>query len=234
MNGSLTKFITGVLGVGVLVLGLSGPALAAPPEKNPGQLFAEILAQIAILNDKLDDLQGDVDNLPGALGPCEVPPVWGKKIAGAERFVAVLDGSAYCDQETGLVWEGSPDILGGPNNNGRRNWVGAISHCAGLEVDSRKGWQLPLREQLASLVDTTGTGVDGTGDPVKLPDGHPFQDVQSSGYWSAATLVENPTRAWFVNFNDGIVSTSNKSNGGSVWCVRGDQSFDGNTHTTLH
>jgi len=69
MEGPLTKLITGVLGVGVVLLGLSGPVLAAPPASNPGQPFAEILAQIGILNDKLDVLQGDVDNLPGALGP---------------------------------------------------------------------------------------------------------------------------------------------------------------------
>jgi len=77
MSGSTTKFMLGVLGVIAVVVGLSGPALAAPPENNPGQPFAGILAQIGILNDKIDALPG-----PGATGPCNIPRVWGKKIAG--------------------------------------------------------------------------------------------------------------------------------------------------------
>ena len=145
----------------------------------------------------------------------------------------VLDGAAYCDQETGLVWEGSPDITGGPNNDGERNWRDAISHCARLEVDDRKGWALPLREQLATLVDTQSALCAGGG-PC-LPAGHPFQNVQSAGYWSATASANTPTFAWGVGFGSGNVGTSNKDNGlQRAWCVRGDQSFDGNSHETLH
>jgi hypothetical protein len=118
MCGCMTKSIIRCLGVGVLVLGLAAPALAKEKESNPGQPFAQILEAIANLQMTVDNLQGDVDNLPGALGPCEVPPVWGKKFPGNERFVPVLDGAAFCDQETGLVWEGSPDITDGANVNG--------------------------------------------------------------------------------------------------------------------
>ena len=220
MSGCMTKSIIKCLGVFALVLGLSAPALAAPPASNPGQPFEEILGAIGILNDKLDDLQNDVDKLPGALGPCEVPPVWGKKFAGADRFVAVLGGAAYCDQETGLVWEGSPDT-------NTRVWTSAISHCANREVDGRKGWELPLRNQLASLVDSSNT------DP-SLPTGHPFSGVRSAVYWSASTSASTPTDAWFVLFSNGFVGSSGKGNGRLAWCVRGGQSFDGNTHNTLH
>ncbi|MBA3967994.1 MAG: hypothetical protein H0X47_19920, partial [Nitrospirales bacterium] len=58
MSGPLTKSFSGVLSVGVLLLGLSAPVLAAPPASNPEQTFKEILAQIGILNGKLDDLKG--------------------------------------------------------------------------------------------------------------------------------------------------------------------------------
>ena len=227
MSGCMTKSIIKCLGVFALVLGLSAPALAAPPASNPGQPFEEILGAIGILNDKLDDLQNDVDKLPGALGPCEVPPVWGKKFAGADRFVAVLDGAAYCDQETGLVWEGSPAITGGPNNDGTRTWTSAISHCANREVDGRKGWELPLRNQLASLVDSSNT------DP-SLPTGHPFSGVQSAVYWSASTIAGNPADAWVLDFGGGFVGGNKVGLRHRAWCVRGGQSFDGNTHNTLH
>jgi hypothetical protein len=157
--------------------------------------------------------------------------VWGKKIAGADRFVAVLDGGAYCDQETGLVWEAAPGDTNGDmvvDNDDRVNWTGAISHCAHLEVDGRKGWSLPMREQLMTLVDSSNSGP-------ALPTGHPFSGVQSAGYWSATTSASNPTFAWLVLFGTGNVGFNIKGSGSHhAWCVRGGQSFDGNTHDTLH
>jgi hypothetical protein len=177
---------------------------AAPPEKNPGQPFAEILAQIVILNDKIKAFPRH-----GKTGPCDMPPVWGKKFPGANRFVAVLDGAAYCDQETGLVWERSPA--------GVFDWIMAIAHCANREVGGRKGWSLPMREQLASLVDTNSVLCIGGG--LCLSDGHPFQKVQSASYWSATTTAGSPTFAWVVNFFFGGVLVRNLGGTGHAWCV---------------
>lgn len=82
MYGSTITSLMRLLGVGVLVLGLSAPALAVPP--GPPE---EVPPWLGIILDRLDDLQEDVDNLPGALGPCEVPPVWGAD---------VCDGGPVC------------------------------------------------------------------------------------------------------------------------------------------
>ena len=86
---------------------------------------------------------------------------------------------------------------------------------------------LPLRNQLASLVDPSNSDLS-------LPMGHAFQNVPSGLYWSATTNVGNPTGAWVVVFINGNVGTISKANDVFVWCVRGGQSFDGNTHNTLH
>jgi Protein of unknown function (DUF1566) len=211
-----------LLGVGVLVLGLAASALAAPPASNPGQPFAEILAQIRILNGKLDALQGDVNNLPGALGPCEVPPVWGQTYATADRFVSVLGGAAFCDKATGLVWDGSPNPTAQPS------WQSAISHCTTRTVGGQWGFHLPLIEQLTSLLPLLATDLNSaTGDG-------PFSIEQSARYWSATTDVGNPANAWFVYFGSGAVVANDKVSFNHAWCVRGGQSFDGNTHNTLH
>jgi hypothetical protein len=220
----MSKFFTicstrmmGLVGMAAMILGLAAPTLADSPAGKPDQQLVEILAQIAILNDKVDALSG-----PGRTGPCEVLPVWGRKFPGADRFVAVLDGAAYCDQETGLVWEGSPDP-------GAQTWTDAITHCAQREVGGRKGWTLPMREQLATLVDTN------TNNPVLSQD-HPFQNVQSANYsyWSATTWTVDPTLAWLVGFSSGIVDVGDKAFHHHSWCVRGGQSFDGNMHDTRH
>jgi hypothetical protein len=123
--------------------------------------------------------------------------------------------AAVRDNETGLVWDRNPDT-------GGRNWVGAINHCAGREVGGRKGFQLPMLEQLASLVDSTGTTA------LRLPDNHPFQSVQAFGYWSATTSAINPLIARRVEFSGGLVLASDKVATQSLaWCVRGGQTYDG-------
>ena len=206
MIGCVQTKLLLVLCILTFMVGLSGPALAQ--QGPPG-------------NDKIHAFPNR-----GKIGPCDVPPVWGKKFPGADRFVAVLDGAAYCDQETGLVWEGTPDTV--------LNWSEAIAHCADREVGGRKGWSLPMREQLASLVDTNSALCNGGG-PC-LPDGHPFQNVQSLFYWSATTFASDPTLAGAVNFLNGDVIGVLRipEVGGHVWCARGGQVFDGNTHNTLH
>jgi len=186
----MIKSILRVLGVGALVLGLSSLVLAQVPPGPP----SVVPPWLADLLDRLDDIETKIDNQSTDLRG--VTQNWDKKLTGAERFTVLADfnNEAVRDNETGLVWEQSPDP------NPQASWQGAITHCAQLEVDDRKGWSLPMREQLASLVDETGTGVDSNSDPLKLPDGHPFDpaSVQSAKYWSATSLVDGPTDAWDV------------------------------------
>lgn len=75
-----------------------------------------------------------------------------------------------------------------------------------------------MREQLASLVDTNSVLCIGGG--LCLPDGHPFQNVQSASYWSATTTAGSPTFAWVVNFFFGGVLVMNLDGKGHAWCVR--------------
>lgn len=186
-------------------------AKAGLPEDRPNRPFNEILAPIPIANAQIQ-----IFPRLSRTEPCEVPPVWRKKFPGPDRFVAVLNGAAYCDQETGLVWETSPA-------GGSFDWTGAINHCATREVGARKGWSLPLREQLASLVDTNSGLCTGGG--LCVPDGHPFQNVQSASYWSASTTAGAPTFAWLVNFFFGSVLVSHLDGNGLAWCTRVSESY---------
>jgi len=176
-------------------------------EKIFGQPFDESLHRKAILTDKIDTLSRLT-----MTDSCAVPPIWMKKFLGTSRFVAILNGAAYCDQETGIVWETSP-------SGGSFDWVRAITHCATREIGARKGWSLPSREQLASLVDTNSGLCTGGG--LCLPETHPFQNVQSANYWSATTTAGSPTFAWVVNFFFGSSLVINWNGDGLAWCMRG-------------
>jgi hypothetical protein len=200
----------GVVAVLAVCVALPGVTWAKneSPEKNPVQLFDEIPGLIGIL-------KHTIYAFPrlGRTVPCDVP------FSSADRFIAVLNGGAYCDQKTGLVWERFP--AGGFFFD----WAEAVNHCATLQVGGWKGWSLPMREQLASLVDINSVLCLGGG--LCLPDGHPFQNVQSAGYWSASTTVGSPTFAWLVNFFFGSALVMNLNANGLAWCVRGGQSSDG-------
>lgn len=214
MCGSTTQSIVRVLSVGILVLGLASVAWGqgAPPPAGP---FQDIQATLGIILDRLDDLETKVNALPGALGPCEVPPVWGQTYATADRFVPVFGGAAFCDKATGLVWDGSPDT------NAQASWQSAISHCTTRTVGGQHGFHLPLIEQLTSLPPLVATDLNSaTGDG-------PFTGVQSAFYWSA-TNAPFPTSAWVVLFTNGGVGVNGKGLASShAWCVRGGQAYDG-------
>jgi hypothetical protein len=233
--------------IGLLILSFALIVIASPSfsgdkrkdkmkDKRTGNPFEEILEQITIMNDKLDELLANGMDLRG------VTQNWDKKLpandgppCNSSRFTCIFpdtnhpDGAAVRDNETGLVWERFPDT-------DTRIWAGAIHDCAFREVGGRRGWSLPTREQLASLIDKTGTGVDGNGNPLKLSDGHPFQNVRSAlgeNYWTSTTTVEfdhAPENAWIVGFSGDAGDVTFGRKRFSVcymWCVRGGQSYDG-------
>ncbi len=218
MSGVITKSMLRCLGIGALVLGLSNPALGqGPPSSRPG---GNLQATLGIILDRLDDIEAKIDNQPTDFRG--VAQNWDKRLdstngeangCNSDRFTCLFGDTVVRDNETGLVWDRDPAT-------GTRGWTNAISHCAQREVGGRKGWQLPLREQLASLVDTSNS------DP-ELPTDHPFRDVQSVRYWSASSLALSPILAWIVNFGNGSVFTGNKGNFHRAWCVRGGQTYDG-------
>lgn len=140
----------------------------------------------------------------------------------SDRFICIFpdatysDGAAVRDNETGLVWERSP------LETSQASWAGAITHCASREVGGRKGWSLPMREQLGTLVDPSRSNP-------ALPTGHPFQlPASQSAIWSATPDTDNPTRGWSVSVDTGdLVSSIKASTNLHAWCTRGAQAYDG-------
>jgi len=141
---------------------------------------------------------------------------WDQKLPVRQRFVvlAAFNNEAVLDKETGLVWEKSPQTA-------EEGWIFAILICANKTVGGRKGWRLPSMPELASLVDPSVTPGP------TLPAGHPFTNVQSANYWSATSCADDPSHAWFVEFNNGNVNHDFKVViPRQVWCVRGGMNAD--------
>jgi len=128
------------------------------------------------------------------------------------QVLTQFGNAAVFDQETGLVWEQSPET-------NTQTWLNAQARCNAKTVGNRLGWRLPTLQELASLVDPA-VRFGPT-----LP-ANPFFNVRSSIYWSATSAAGNPAIAWFVNFDNGQVANASKSDAHFVWCVRGGQGVD--------
>ena len=224
---SLSKLFVVFLGV-LLVAGAGGLLLSAESGAK-GKSFKDKFVTNKELKDLILMLKDQIDNLPET-EPCAVPPTWGGVIPGDERFVPTfVDGEgvthAYCDRQTGNVWDAAPEFFEGDN---RPTWNSARDYCANNRTApwlGQKGGRLPTIAELASLVDTDSDLCTGGG-PC-LPDGHPFGDhVHSAFYWSASTRAVTPANAWFVNFGFGDLGGDGKGGKEQAWCVRGAMDAD--------
>ncbi len=130
------------------------------------------------------------------------------------------------DNLTGLIWLKDADA-----GDGTETWANALSICnslangqQGLSDGSSAGdWRLPTVKELQSLIDyglynpalcdTAGTGQWSAGDP--------FNNVQSSYYWSGTTYASGTAAAWVVYLPSGTVIYATKTYTRNVWPVRG-------------
>ncbi len=161
-----------------------------------------------------------------------VNPPWDHLDTGSLRFTSIMPitvcidtvcgpvATAVLDKETGLVWELSPFPT-------PRTWFDSIFYCNRLKKGGRMGWRVPTVEELASLLDLSKTS------GAALPNGHPFVFTLGSGrtafHWAATTQADATNKAWAVDFVGGFQDTGTlaKSSLLSVWCVRGQQGYDG-------
>jgi hypothetical protein len=164
---------------------------------------------LADKDEKGDKGGGSSTNLSG------VTQNWDKNLPSNSRFtvLAAFGGAAVRDNNTGLVWEQSPEMQ-------NHNWFQALPLCANKIVGGTAGWRLPSVVEIKSLQDmalpspniNTVFTVPGL--------------VAFNNWWSATTSSTNADDAWIVDIG-GRVNGNNKTNGqGLVWCVRGPMNAD--------
>ena len=171
---------------------------------------------------------------------------------GPPRFTVLMgptcQGTAVRDNETGLVWERSPDP-------GAFVWgadpllpisFGAHEMCNNKVVCGRRGWRLPGVQEMTSLGGCSSTDASGACSPPasfnlpQLP--HPF--IIPAGFlgtflWTSTTSTNgtaseqsapcfppifpcgsHTTHAWTVAFGGGGTSGVGKDTLNHAWCVR--------------
>lgn len=148
---------------------------------------------------------------------CDLPQIVDESMTTG-RFIPAFGGSeedpeAYCDKESGLVWEHKPSA------DNHFSWYGAKVHCDNRRVGGRVDWRVPSNVELMTLVDPKSALCKGGG-PC-LPDDNPFLNVRAAAYWTDSMLAFFPTDAWFVHFSNGTMGHFQKAFKLRAWCVRG-------------
>lgn len=118
------------------------------------------------------------------------------------------------DERTHLLWERSMK-----GEASVRDHQQAKSYCEGLSLPGYpSGWRLPSRIELASLVDYSRNELPSI-DTAAFPwlSGSLSGDVQE--FWSSSPSAKNPTHAWIVAFNGGLVFTTPQIKLKNVRCV---------------
>ncbi len=126
-----------------------------------------------------------------------------------------IQDSTVVDKLTGLEWQRfpSPDSM---------NWENALHRAEMFVLKNQSDWRLPNVKELESLNDETRT--------------HPsihldaFPEIGSGKYWTSTSLPNQPTQAWFMDTNFGVVSHELKTLQNHLLLVRGP--LENTTHTT--
>jgi hypothetical protein len=174
--------------------------------------------QLTQILNKLDQIIAKLNS--GGSGGGNYTLRWDQNLPSASRFkvLAAFNNQAVLDNNTGLVWELSPDTTA-------RNFQDSTYWCANRTIGGLKGWRLPAIPELASLIDQSVLP------SLPLPAGNPFINIQPVGYWSASTHAVTSSTAWVAFFGVGTpwspptpgdLGSDNKMSGSRLaWCVRG-------------
>lgn len=131
-------------------------------------------------------------------------------IPSASQFIQNGCGTGtVLDHEHGLCWDANGTRFG------TSTWAQAHIDCEGLTLAGRD-WRLPTINELLTLVrdeDDVGSGTHLESLVVG------FDNFDDGWYWTGDIRASNPSRAWSVPLNDGLVFSRGVTLSRRVVCV---------------
>jgi hypothetical protein len=112
------------------------------------------------------------------------------------------------DLRSGLLWQQLVDA-------DTYDWATAKTYCADLLRAGMRGWRLPTKAELESIVDF---GVDTRENDPSI-DATAFPGTPAAYFWSSSAYVGAAGNAWGVNFDNGVSRRLDVSSTYRVRCV---------------
>jgi hypothetical protein len=110
------------------------------------------------------------------------------------------------DLDTGLTWQQAEVVA-------TIDWTNALNYAESLVLGGYQDWRLPNVKELQSINDATR--INPSVDTNKFP------GAKIARYWTSTSQVNQPARAWFMDFQFGIASQDAKTSPYWVRAVRG-------------
>lgn len=134
----------------------------------------------------------------------------------AEPFTVSGDGQEVTDVKSGLVWrrcaEGMTASGGTCTGTASRFTLGeALTRASAQTTATAMAWRLPNIKELSSIADR---------DRFIAIDTTTFTGTPAGSFWSSTPDARSADYAWNVNFSNGDVYYSNRSNSHYVRLVR--------------
>ena len=145
-------------------------------------------------------------------------------VTSAQRFdqtEPVTDQPVVYDKITQLEWQGceagknGSDCTKTTTDDSTMEWQAAIDYCDGLSWGGHDDWRLPTVQELSGIV------YAGSSYPDPALDGNVFPGTSGGEFWSSSSNVNDVNDAWSVDFDNGDVSTKDKSGTKHARCLRG-------------
>lgn len=128
-------------------------------------------------------------------------------------------GPRYTDNGDGTITDNASGLMWAKDGNGAGcfyggtlTWAAAITYAEGLDFAGHTDWRLPNAKELGSILDFSRTS------PAINPI---FINTFISFQWSSTTYAGDSSKAFGALFGAGGITTTAKSGGYPLRCVRG-------------
>ena len=132
------------------------------------------------------------------------------------------------DHVTGLIWSEGYPVTGVASADSTKNWSAAALHCDSLNYGGRTDWRLPTQMELLRAYEHGIRDLGYKGGGTIRPSGDTLDnndlfiaDVDAF-FWSASSISDLQTSAWYMTLSSGNTDSSTKTSPNRLLCVASD------------